>query len=61
MNDSVALEDTEVVQLRMELASPVTENVELVEPTLAVISLFDDSELLGIYVGLTNVMSVFVL
>ena len=61
MNDSVALEDTEVVQLRMELASPVTEDVELVEPTLALVSLFDDSELLGIHVGLTNVMSVFVL
>lgn len=44
--DMAALEDPEIVYLRMELVSPAPENVKVVEPTLAVISILDNSELL---------------
>ena len=40
--DMVALETVEKLYLRMELVSPVSEDVELVEPTLAVVSIFDN-------------------
>ena len=62
MIDSVALEDPEVINLWMEFVSPLYENIEFVEPSLAVVTIYDDSEFVVTFqFFLTNLILVFLL
>ena len=56
IDDTVALEAVENLYLWMEVVGPGSDSVELVEPSLAIVSIIDNSKLLMMNIVYGNVI-----